>query len=205
MSVAPVRVWGISLARCALWFLALDSYLFAMSAWCLQKQVKNNAGKKECRLAVILMPFSSSKYLLIIGQKRFSGWWLAYMKHAKVMQKVLLELSLLGVWKKYYGDKTALQCRFFWSTRIRWGWSATITEGRAHFSLLVSLRLCLGLGRDCAEMHYGTVLVDWFCPRFPRNSVVANERSISIIKTIPSCNSAQHRPILPRNLKMANK
>ena len=22
---------------------------------------------------------------------------------------------------------------FFWTTRIRWGWSATVTEGRAHF------------------------------------------------------------------------
>ena len=133
MSVAPVRVWGTSLARCAFWFLALDSRLFAMSAWCLQKQVKNNAGKKERRFAVILTPLSSSKCLLINGQKSFSGCWLAYMKYAKVTRKVLLELSMLDVWKKYYGVKTALQCRVFWNTRIRWGWSATVMEGRAHF------------------------------------------------------------------------
>ena len=133
MSVAPVRVWGTSLARCALWFLALDSYFFAMSAWCLQKQVKNNAGKKERRFAVILTPFSSSKCLLIDGQKSFSGWWLAYMKYAKVTQKVLLELSLLGVWKAIVVSKLPCSAGLFWNTRIRWGWSATVTEGKAHF------------------------------------------------------------------------
>ena len=36
-------------------------------------------------------------------------------------------------------------------------------------------------------------------------SATVKERSISIIKTIPSCNSAQRQPILPRNFKMANK
>ena len=107
--------------------------VFSMSAWCLQKQVKNNAGKKERRFAVILTPFSSSKCLLIDGQKSFSGWWLAYMKYAKVTQKVLLELSLLGVWKTIVVSKLPCSAGLFWNTRIRWGWSATVTEGRAHF------------------------------------------------------------------------
>ena len=59
----------------------------------IQKQVKNNAGKKKRRLGVILTPFSSLKCLLVNCQKSFSGWWLVFMKYAKVTQKVLLELS----------------------------------------------------------------------------------------------------------------
>ena len=108
--------------------------VFSMSAWCLQKQVKNNAGKKERQFAVILTPFSSSKWLLINSQKSFSGWWLAYMKYAKVTQKVLLELSLLDVCdRNIIVSKLPCSVGFFWNTRIRWGWSATVTEGRAHF------------------------------------------------------------------------
>ena len=100
----------------------------------LQKQVKNNTGKKERQFAVILTPFSSSKWLLINSQKSFSGWWLAYMKYAKVTQKVLLELSLLDVCERnIIVSKLPCSVGFFWNTRIRWGWSATVTEGRAHF------------------------------------------------------------------------
>ena len=62
----------------------------------IQKQVKNNAGKKKRRSGVILTPFSSLKCLLVNCQKRFSGWWLAFMKYAKVTHKVLLELSPTG-------------------------------------------------------------------------------------------------------------
>ena len=50
----------------------------------IQKQVRNNAVKKKQRLGVILTPFSSSKCLLVNCQKSFSGWWLAFMKYAKV-------------------------------------------------------------------------------------------------------------------------
>ena len=91
---------------------ALDSYLFAMSAWCLQKQVKNNAGKKERRVAVILTPFSSSKCLLIDGQKSF--FWLMISiyeickSHAKSFARIE---SAWCMWKKYYGVKTALHSR----------------------------------------------------------------------------------------------
>ena len=49
----------------------------------IQKQV-NNAGKKKRRLGVILTPFSSLKCLLVNCQKSFSGWWLVFMKYAKV-------------------------------------------------------------------------------------------------------------------------
>ena len=96
---------------------ALDSYFFAMSAWCLQKQVKNNAGKKERRFAVILTPFSSSKCLLLDVQKRF--FWLMISiyeickSHAKSFARIE---SAWCVWKKYYGVKTALQCRVFFGT-----------------------------------------------------------------------------------------
>ena len=69
---------------------------FSKRRFSYTKKVKNNTGKKKRRLGVILTPFSSSKCLLVNCLKSFSGWWLAFMKYAKVTQNVLLKLSQTG-------------------------------------------------------------------------------------------------------------
>ena len=134
MSVAPVPVWGTSLARCALWFLALDSYLFAMSAWCLQKQVKKQRGEERTTVRCHFDAIFKFKMLADKRSKKFFGWWLAYMKYAKSRKKFCSNWVRLMCERNIMVSKLPCSAGFWvWNTRIRWGWSATVTEGRAHF------------------------------------------------------------------------
>ena len=48
------------------------------------------------RFGVILTPFSSSKCLLINCQKKFCGWWLAFMKYALEWTSSVLDSSVMA-------------------------------------------------------------------------------------------------------------
>ena len=139
MSVAPVRVWGTSLARCALWFLSLDSYFFAMSA-CLMftKTSKKQRWQERTTVRCHLDAIFKFKMLADRRSKKFFWPMISIKKIIWNMQKSR---------KKFCSNWVCLVCEkilwcqncptvqgfFFWNTRIRWGWSATVTEGRAHF------------------------------------------------------------------------
>ena len=121
MSVAPVRVWGISLScfQCL-----LD----------VTKTSKKQHGQERTTVRCHLD--ASFKFKMVADKQSKKFLWLMISiyeickSHAKSFARIE---SAWCVWKKYYSVKTALQWRVFWNTRIRWGWSATVTEGRAHF------------------------------------------------------------------------
>ena len=54
--------------------------------------------------------------------------------------------------------------------------------------------------RCCVELHRGTVSENQYGSIFLCNFKTANKRSDSIPKTVPWCNSTQHRPDLTRKL-----